>query len=125
MATSLPIWIPSDSVSVTAGNGSESARTALTGGTGTAITAGELRGIVVELDDGGADTVTIRLYSAASGGLELYGESFTFSGNGEHRRDDGMATPFFAGLWYTAEATGADRDMILTPQIRAIADNRW
>jgi len=90
------------------------------------MAGGLLKGLVVTQDDAvAADTITIRLFDAATGGRELYSAAFTFAALNDFLSDTGLEIPSFTGFWANAEAAGgAGRTVALTPQVQPIAGYR-
>jgi hypothetical protein len=92
---------------------------------GSKVTTGVLRGLLVGLSSGTADTVRVRVYSNKFKSLQIYGADFAFSDTGEYLGDEGFEIPFFEDLHFTAEA-GSSTDIVLslTPRVERLGTAR-
>ena len=92
---------------------------------GSKVTTGVLRGLLVGLSSGTADTVRVRVYSNKFKSLQIYGADFAFSDTGEFLADEGFEIPFFEDLHFTAEAqSSTDIVLSLTPRVERLGTAR-
>jgi hypothetical protein len=92
---------------------------------GRSLGQGVLRGLLVGLSSGTADTVRVRVYSNRFKSLQVYGADFAFSDVGEYLGDQGFEIPFFEDLHFTAEAQSSDDIVLsLTPRVERLGTAR-